>query len=49
MLFNLSMEVWVFIGLGVLVIMLLMSFLASLYRKVGHTRRWSFTGFAANA
>ena len=35
MLFNLSMEVWVFIGLGVLVIMLLMSFLASLYRKVG--------------
>ncbi len=35
MLFNLSTEAWVFIGLGVLILMLLMSFLASLYRKVG--------------
>lgn len=35
MLFNLAVETWVFIGLGVLILMLLMSFLASLYRKVG--------------
>jgi flotillin len=35
MLFNLSIETWVFIGLGLLILMLLMSFLASLYRKVG--------------
>jgi len=35
MLFNLSVETWVFIGLGVLALLLLMSFLASLYRKVG--------------
>ena len=35
MLFNLSIETWVFIGLGVMALLLLMSFLASLYRKVG--------------
>ena len=35
MLFNLSIETWVIIGIGVLILMLLMSFLASLYRKVG--------------
>ena len=35
MFFNLSIETWVFIGLGVLALLLLMSFLASLYRKVG--------------
>jgi flotillin len=35
MVFNLSIETWVFIGLGVLALLLLMSFLASLYRKVG--------------
>src|SRR5262249_2175805 len=33
--FNLSIETWVFIGLGGLALLLLMSFLASLYRKVG--------------
>src|SRR5690242_13346093 len=35
MFFNLSIETWVFIGLGVLALMLLMSWLASLYRKAG--------------
>ncbi len=35
MLFGLSIEVWVVIGLGVLVFMLLMSGLARLYRKAG--------------
>jgi len=35
MLFGLSLEIWVFIGLGVLFFLFLMSFLASLYRKVG--------------
>ena len=35
MFFHLSIETWVFIGLGVLALLLLMSFLASLYRKVG--------------
>jgi len=35
MLWNLSIETWVIIGLGVLGLLLLMSFLASLYRKVG--------------
>jgi flotillin len=35
MLFHLSIETWVFIGLGMLALLLLMSFLASLYRKVG--------------
>ncbi len=35
MLFGLSIEIWVVIGLGVLVFMLLMSGLARLYRKAG--------------
>src|SRR5215475_13512460 len=35
MFFNHSIETWVFIGLGGLALLLLMSFLASLYRKVG--------------
>jgi flotillin len=35
MFFGLGIETWVFIGLGMLAILLLMSFLASLYRKVG--------------
>jgi flotillin len=35
MLSSFSIETWVIIGIGVLVFMLLMSFLASLYRKVG--------------
>src|SRR5216110_2295738 len=35
MLFGLSIEIWVVIGLGILVFMLLMSWLASLYRKAG--------------
>jgi flotillin len=35
MFLNLAIETWVFIGLGVLALMLLMSWLASLYRKAG--------------
>jgi len=35
MLVNLSIETWVIVGIVMLVMMLLMSFLASLYRKVG--------------
>jgi len=35
MFLNLPIEIWVFIGIGLLIVMLLMSFLASLYRKVG--------------
>ena len=35
MLFGLPIEVWVFIGLGFLVFMLLMSGMARLYRKAG--------------
>src|ERR1051325_5951426 len=35
MFLNLPIEMWVFIGLGVLVLILLMSWLASLYRKAG--------------
>src|SRR5258708_12676254 len=35
MLFGLSTEIWVIIGLGILVFMLLMSGLARLYRKAG--------------
>jgi flotillin len=35
MLLNFSMETWVIIGIGVLAVLFLMSFLASLYRKVG--------------
>src|SRR6478672_3198150 len=35
MFLNLPIESWVFIGLGVLVLILLMSWLASLYRKAG--------------
>src|SRR5712692_4210865 len=35
MFFGLAIEIWVFIGLGVLVFMLLMSGLARLYRKAG--------------
>ncbi|HKW18764.1 MAG TPA: SPFH domain-containing protein [Terriglobales bacterium] len=35
MFLNLATETWVFIGLGVLVFMFLMSWLASLYRKAG--------------
>src|SRR5215468_8967093 len=35
MLFNWPIEIWVVIGIVLLVILLLMSFLASLYRKVG--------------
>src|ERR1700704_6812895 len=30
-----SVELWVFVGLGVLVLLMLMSFLANLYRKAG--------------
>ena len=30
-----SMELWVFVGLGVLALLMLMSFLANLYRKAG--------------
>src|SRR5258705_8936639 len=33
--FGISTEIWVFVGLGVLVLMLLMSTLARLYRKAG--------------
>src|SRR3954447_5000364 len=35
MFLGLPIETWVFIGLGILMVMLLMSFMASLYRKVG--------------
>jgi len=35
MLFGIATEIWVFVGLGVLVIMFLFSFLARLYRKAG--------------
>ncbi len=35
MFLNLAIETWVFIGLGVLLLVFLMSFLASLYRKAG--------------
>src|SRR5579884_712342 len=35
MFLNLAIETWVFIGLGILALMFLMSFLASLYRKAG--------------
>src|ERR1041385_5425078 len=35
MFLNLPIEMWVFIGLGVLVLILLMAWLASLYRKAG--------------
>jgi len=35
MIFGLSIETWVFIGLGCLLLLLLMSTLAQLYRKAG--------------
>jgi hypothetical protein len=46
MLFGMSTEIWVIVGLGVLVIMFLFSFLARLYRKAGPQRLSSFTVWA---
>src|SRR5579885_2895177 len=45
MFLNLAIETWVFIGLGVLALMLLMSFLASLYRKAGPHEALVVSGF----
>src|SRR5881392_1621932 len=47
MLFGLSIEIWVVIGLGVLVFMLLMSGLARLYRKAGPHEALVVYGFRA--
>src|SRR5258708_32998302 len=47
MLFGLSIEIWVVIGLGVLVLMLLMSGLARLYRKAGPHEALVGYGFRA--
>jgi flotillin len=47
MLFGLPIEVWVFIGLGFLVFMLLMSGLARLYRKAGPHEALVVYGFRA--
>src|SRR6266513_1820811 len=47
MLFGLSIEIWVVIGLGILVFMLLMSGLARLYRKAGPHEALVVYGFRA--
>src|SRR5881394_2933035 len=47
MLFGLSIEIWVIIGLGVLIFMLLMSGLARLYRKAGPHEALIVYGFRA--
>src|SRR5438034_18128 len=47
MLFGLSIEIWVVIGLGILVFMLLMSGLARLYRKAGPHEALIVYGFRA--
>jgi flotillin len=43
--FGISTEIWVFVGLGVLVLMLLMSSLARLYRKAGPHEALIIYGF----
>src|SRR5258705_11869992 len=43
--FGISTEIWVFVGLGVLVLMLLMSTLARLYRKAGPHEALIIYGF----
>src|SRR5438105_1683557 len=45
MFLNLPIEMWVFIGLGILVLILLMSWLASLYRKAGPHKALVVYGF----
>ena len=49
MLFGLSIEIWVVIGLGILVFMLLMSGLARLYRKAGPHEALVVYGFRAKS
>ena len=43
------MEMWIVIGLAVMVVLFLMGMMARLYRKAGRTRHSSCTDFAARA